>query len=148
VIAVSGCDVCREIAGEVELPGGFIWESESVVGFHVPPLLEPEPQLGHLLVVPRRHADTWADLNREEASQIGVAAATLGDALRRATKAERLYSAVIGHHSPHFHLHLFPRYPGTPSELTWTKSDQWPGSPRGGADEIAAFEQRLRSALR
>ena len=109
MIAVAGCDVCGEIAGEVELPGGFIWESEFVVGFHVPPLLEPEPQLGHLLIVPRRHADTWADLNREEASQIGVAAATLGGALRRATNAERLYSAVIGHHSPHFHLHLFPR---------------------------------------
>lgn len=147
MITVNGCDVCREIAGEIDLPGGLLWESECVLGFHVPPLLEPEPQLGHLLVVPRRHADTWADLNREEASQIGVAAAALGDALRRATNAERLYSAVIGHHSAHFHLHLFPRYPGTPSELPWTRCDEWRGSPRGGANEIAAFVQHLRALL-
>lgn len=145
---VSGCDVCREIAGEIELPGGFLWESDSVVGFHVPPLLEPTPQLGHLLVVPRRHADTWADLTHDEASQIGIAAATLSAARRTTTDAERLYSAVIGHHSAHFHLHLFPRYPGTPSELTWTKCDKWPGSPRGGADAITAFVQDLRAALR
>lgn len=118
-----------------------------MLAFHVPPLLEPEPQLGHLLIVPRRHADTWADLTREEASQIGVTAATLGDALRRATQAERLYSAVIGHHSAHFHLHLFPRYPGTPAELTWTCCDEWSGSPRGGAAQIATFVQQLRSVL-
>lgn len=145
--AVSRCDACREVAREVELPGGFVWESESVVAFHVPPLLEPEPQLGRLLVVPRRHADTWADLNLEEASQIGIAASTLAGALREATGAERLYSAVIGHHSPHFHLHLFPRYPGTPPEFSWTNCDEWSGSPRGGAGEIEAFVDHLRSLL-
>lgn len=145
VLVVSECDVCKEIAGEVAVPGGLLWDSEAVVAFHVPPLLEPEPQLGHLLIVPRRHADTWADLTHEEAAQIGVAAATLGDALRRATNAERLYSAVIGHHSPHFHLHLFPRYPGTPHEFSWTRCDEWSGSPRGGASEIEAFAKQLRS---
>ena len=139
--------MCREVSGEIELPGGLLWESELVVGFHVPPLLEPEPQLGHLLLVPRRHADTWADLNHEEASQIGIAAATLGDALRNATNAERLYSAVIGHHSAHFHLHLFPRYPGTPSEFSWTECDEWSGSPRGGANEIDTFVQQVRLFL-
>src|SRR5579875_2916552 len=144
---MSDCDVCREVAREVELPGGLLWESGNVLGFHVPPLLEPEPLLGHLLVVPRRHADTWADLTPEEASQIGVAAAALGQALRHVTDAERLYSAVIGHHSAHFHLHLFPRYPGTPADLPWIESDEWPGAPRGGADEITAFVQRLRPAL-
>jgi diadenosine tetraphosphate (Ap4A) HIT family hydrolase len=135
------------VSGEIELPGGFLWESELVVGFHVPPLLEPEPQLGHLLVVPRRHADTWADLSLQEASQIGVAAATLGSAVRQATNAERLYAAVIGHHSAHFHLHLFPRYPRTPPELSWTQCDEWSGSPRGGMQELTAFAQRLRALI-
>jgi diadenosine tetraphosphate (Ap4A) HIT family hydrolase len=134
------------VNGEIDLPGGFLIESESVVAFHVPPLLEPQPQLGHLLVVPRRHADTWAELTEQEAAQIGSAAAALGGALRRVTKAERLYSAVIGHHSAHFHLHLFPRYPGTPAELSWTECDEWPGCPRGAAPEIAAFVEQLRGS--
>jgi diadenosine tetraphosphate (Ap4A) HIT family hydrolase len=144
VISVSQCDVCGEVSGAIDIPGGFLWESELVVAFHVPPLLEPRPQLGHLLVVPRRHADTWADLSEQEAAQIGSAAAALGSSLRSVTRAERLYSAVIGHHSAHFHLHLFPRYPGTPAELSWTECDEWPACPRGGAREIAAFVERLR----
>jgi diadenosine tetraphosphate (Ap4A) HIT family hydrolase len=144
---VSACDVCREVNGEIELPGGTLWESELVIGFHVPPLLEPEPQLGHLLLVPRRHADTWADLTAGEAAEIGVATATLGVALREVTQAERLYSAVIGHHSAHFHLHLFPRYPETPPEFSWSRCDEWPGSPRGDAQAIAAFVEQLRLRL-
>jgi diadenosine tetraphosphate (Ap4A) HIT family hydrolase len=148
VSTVSDCDVCREVNGEIELPGGFLIEAESVLAFHVPPLLEPRPQLGHLLVVPRRHADTWADLTEHEAAAIGEAAAALGRALRGVTRAERLYSAVIGHHSAHFHLHLFPRYPGTPAELGWTECDEWPGCPRGGAQEIAAYAEQLRAARR
>lgn len=147
VITMSGCDVCREVTGEIDIPGGFLWESELVVAFHVPPLLEPKPQLGHLLVCPRRHADTWADLSAQEASQVGMAAAMLAGAVRQVTDAERLYSAVIGHHSAHFHLHLFPRYPGTPTEVLWTKCDEWSGSPKGGPAEIVQFVERLRSTM-
>ena len=139
--------MCREVSGEIGLPGGFVWQHELVVAFHVPPLVEPEPQLGHLLIVPRRHADTWADLSSDEASEIGVAAAALGRAVREATAAERLYSAVIGHHCAHFHLHLFPRYPDTPPEFSWIQCDEWSGSPRGGAPEIEAFVRRIRSSL-
>ena len=142
-----GCDVRREVAGEIELPGGALWDDELVLGFHVPPLLEPRPLLGHLMVVPRRHADTWADLTDDEASRIGLAAARLARPLRAATSAERIYTAVLGHHSPHFHLHLFPRYPGTPEEYRFLDVDEWPGAPRGGAPEIAAFVVSLRDAI-
>lgn len=31
------CLVCREVAGGVELPGGYLWEEDEVVAFHVPP---------------------------------------------------------------------------------------------------------------
>ena len=145
---MAECDVCRELSGEVRIPGGLVWGSELVVAFHVPPLLEPAPMLGHLLITPRRHADTWADLSAEEAAGIGVAAAALGRALRSLTGAERLYSAVMGHHSPHFHLHLFPRYPGTPSEFSFLRVDEWEGSPKGDERQISAFAERLRGEMR
>lgn len=141
------CDVCRELSGEIGVPGGLIWDTELVVGFHVPPLTEPTAMLGHLLITPRRHADTWAELSSEEAAGIGVAAAALGRALHSVTAAERLYSAVMGHHSPHFHLHLFPRYPGTPSEFSFLRVDEWEGSPKGDERQIAGFAERLRGAL-
>lgn len=148
VDVVDDCDVCRELDGRIELPGGFLWDGEFVVAFHVPPLLEPTPLLGHLLITPRRHADTWADLTRSEASEIGVAAASLSRPLREVTGAERIYSAVIGHHSAHFHLHVFPRYPGTPDEFVFVDVDHWDGSPKGGTDRIEEFVQRLRNSGR
>ena len=77
VVSRVGCDVCHEVTGEIELPGGALWDDELVLGFHVPPLLEPRPLLGHLVVVPSRHADTCADLTYDDASRIGLAAARL-----------------------------------------------------------------------
>lgn len=145
---MESCDVCREISGEIEIPGGLLWDSELVLAFHVPPLLEPEPLIGHLLIVTRRHADTWADLTAGEAAEIGRTAAALSVPLRDLTRAERIYSAVLGHHSPHFHLHVFPRYPETPDEFWFMDVDKWERSPKGGADQIAAFVQRLRGELR
>jgi diadenosine tetraphosphate (Ap4A) HIT family hydrolase len=92
---VDDCDVCREIDGRIELPGGLLWDSELEVAFHVPPLLEPRPLLGHLLVTPRRHADTWVDLTSAEASEVGIVAAALAGPLPEMTGAERIYSAGL-----------------------------------------------------
>ena len=38
------CLVCRELTGDVDVPGGFLWEDEVAVAFHLPPLEEnPRP---------------------------------------------------------------------------------------------------------
>ena len=58
------------------------------------------------------------------------------------------YAAVIGHGVEHFHLHVIPRYPGTPREFWWTRVDEWPGAPRGGEAEVAELAQRLATAWR
>ncbi|MDX6572386.1 MAG: hypothetical protein QOC86_1542, partial [Gaiellales bacterium] len=34
------CLVCRELAGDVALPGGLVWEGDLAAAFHVPPLPE------------------------------------------------------------------------------------------------------------
>ena len=58
-----------------------------------------------------------------------------------------MYAAVIGHGVAHLHLHLIPRYPGTPREFWWTRADEWPGAPRGGDPEIAALVRRLHQIV-
>jgi diadenosine tetraphosphate (Ap4A) HIT family hydrolase len=78
---------------------------------------------------------------------VGRAAARLARALIDAGDAEWVYSAVIGTGVPHFHLHLLPRYPGTPREVAWHAVDEWEGGPHGGADEIADFAKRLKPLL-
>ncbi len=125
-------------------------EDEHVVVSHLP-LSTPAgtaetAYLGHLIVEPRRHVAELGDLTPEEAAAFGRAAARASAALQ-AHGAEHVYAAVIGHAVDHLHLHLIPRYAGTPREYWWTRVDEWPDAPRGGASDIAALTQRLRSLL-
>lgn len=144
----SGCLVCRELRGEILLPGGLLSDDELVAAFHVPPLEQnPEPYLGHLLVVPRRHVDHLGDLWEEEAARIGVVAARAARGLRSLGGVERVYSAVVGNVADHFHLHLVPRYKGTPADVEWTRVDEWAGAPHGDAEAIGALVDRLRDAV-
>jgi histidine triad (HIT) family protein len=104
--------------------------------------------LGYLFVEARRHVPELGDLLPDEASAFGQLAATASAALQRATDADHVYAAVIGHGVDHLHLHLIPRYPGTPREYWWTRVDEWPDAPRGDAAEVAVFANRFRAALR
>jgi histidine triad (HIT) family protein len=146
----ASCLVCRELQGEVILPGGLVSEDELTAAFHAPPLEEignPRPYLGHLFVVTRRHVARFGELTDEEAAAVGRAAARLAAALTDAGGADWVYSAVIGTRTPHFHLHLLPRYPETPRDLPWYSTDEWEGARRGGSDEIIQLTGRLKAAL-
>jgi diadenosine tetraphosphate (Ap4A) HIT family hydrolase len=145
---MDGCLVCREIAGEVELPGGLLWDDEHVVAFHLPPLEgNPSPYLGHCMVATRRHVDLLGDLTADEAAAVGRASQAIASALQHEGVA-RVHVAVIGLGVPHFHQHLFPRYPGMEGERGWTELDEHPDAPHGGPDEIGALVARLKEHLR
>jgi diadenosine tetraphosphate (Ap4A) HIT family hydrolase len=147
---MSDCLVCRELRGEVPLPGGMVCEDEHVAAFHVPPLPElgrPRPYLGHLLVVTRRHTPSLARLNDDESAAVGRTAARLARALEDAAGAERVFSAVVGTGIPHFHLHLLPRYPKTPPDVPWHSLDDWEGARRGDPDSIAALVVRVQASI-
>ena len=68
-------------------------------------------------------------------------------ALREAAGAEHVYAAVIGDKAAHLHVHLLPRYPGTPREYWWDRVDEWPGARRGTQPEIATLVAGLRGFL-
>jgi diadenosine tetraphosphate (Ap4A) HIT family hydrolase len=143
----EGCLVCREVAGEIELPGGLLWDDAEAIGFHLPPTEQNQtPYLGQCLVVTRRHIDHLGELTAAEAASVAEASRRIAQALR-ATGVERVHVAVIGLGVAHFHQHLYPRYPGVPSGTGWMAVDALPGAPHGGAPEIAAFVARLREHL-
>jgi diadenosine tetraphosphate (Ap4A) HIT family hydrolase len=140
------CLVCRQVAGEVT--GGLLIDAPLVVGFHASVIQQnPQPSLGHLFVCPRRHAAAFEDLDAREAAAVGVAVSRLARALRQTLDLEWIYTASIGHHIPHLHVHLLPRYAGTPVDVAWTEIDQWEGAPHGDEEAIAALAERLRAAL-
>jgi histidine triad (HIT) family protein len=103
--------------------------------------------LGHLLVEPRRHAAGLADLTDAEARSVGWWQTRASRALREVAGAEHVYASVIGDGVPHLHVHLLPRFPGTPREYWWTRVEEWPQARRGGTAEIADLVRELRGYL-
>ncbi len=70
----DACLVCREVAGEIELPGGLLWSDEQAIAFHVMPTDEnPRPYLGHCMVVTVRHVDHLGDLTEAEVESVARA---------------------------------------------------------------------------
>jgi histidine triad (HIT) family protein len=60
----SDCLVCRELSGDVPIPGGMLVDEQHALAFHAPPLPgRGDPYLGHLLVVTRRHVTGLAGLS-------------------------------------------------------------------------------------
>jgi histidine triad (HIT) family protein len=147
----ADCFVCRKHRDRgALLPGGPVAEDDLVVVSHVvtPAALGRDgttAYLGHLFVEPVRHAAGLADLSDAEAGAVGRHAARASRALRAVAGAEHVYSAIIGDGVPHLHVHLMPRYPGTPREYWWTRLQEWPQAPRGDAAEIEALVARLRA---
>lgn len=99
--------------------------------------------LGHLIVEPRRHVQGLADLTPDEAAALGQWAAKGA----RALQAEHVYSSVVGHQVDHLHLHLIPRYAGTPREYWWPRLDEWPDAPVGGQPEVTRLVDDIRARL-
>jgi histidine triad (HIT) family protein len=143
------CLVCREQRLEVALPGEHLVATDEVVAFHLPPWPPPaeDVYLGYLMVTPRRHVPGFADLNDTESAAVGQSVARLSRALET-LGAVRVYLAVIGHGGSHLHVHLVPRWPGTPETVSWTEVDSWHGARRGdfaAASEMAAQIRRTLS---
>lgn len=142
------CFICRKHRGEVETPGGFIYQDDLLVATHAQ-IREGETKafLGTLFIEPKRHADGIEDLTEEEAAAVGRLARRLSRALKTVTRAERIYLFRMGHHMEHFHLWLVPLHPGTPREYWGVRVDEWPGAPFGDAEEIAKLCDQIRLEL-
>jgi histidine triad (HIT) family protein len=145
---VSDCFVCRKQRGDIVLPGGVVYEDELVYASH---MALPDDQerivLGTLFVEPKRHVPGIGDLFRPEAERVGWLTSRLAAALQASERAEHVYVFVLGHHVPHLHVWVAPRYPGTPPEYAPFRLGAWPDAPRGGAREIDALCDRVRAEL-
>jgi len=104
------CIFCDILAGRA--PASFVYQDEQVAAFmdiHQP------PGLGHLLVVPRRHAAHLADLDEETGGRLFVVGMRLAAALRVAVDCPgvNFYLAdgtAAGQEVSHVHLHLLARF--------------------------------------
>jgi len=82
-------------------------DGECVAFLDVRPLFD-----GHVLLVPREHHETLADLPPERVGPLFTRAQSLSVAIRDAMGAEGSFVAmnnVVSQSVPHFHVHVVPR---------------------------------------
>jgi diadenosine tetraphosphate (Ap4A) HIT family hydrolase len=138
------CPICTKQQSAVT--GGPLMAGDLVYAHHVY-CAGDDNFLGYVRLETRRHVPSFAELTPAEAQAIGTQIMCLSRALKDCTGADHVYAFFYGDHVPHLHLHIFARYPGTPEEFWRERVDEWSGSPKGGAAEVAALCDRLRAAL-
>ncbi len=103
------CIFCEIVAGDA--PAHIAFEDEVAVGFlDVRPLFP-----GHVLLVPRQHVVTLAELPVENVGPLFERARALSAAMPEAMGAQGSFVAmnnVVSQSVPHLHVHVVPRTKG------------------------------------
>ncbi|HET6478051.1 MAG TPA: histidine triad nucleotide-binding protein [Dehalococcoidales bacterium] len=100
------CLFCRIVAGE--LPSDTLYQDEQVMAFRDINPLAPT----HVLIIPKRHISSLAELSDDEAQIIGHMARVANKLAREEGIARRGYRLVVssgedgGQVVPHLHMHL------------------------------------------
>ena len=124
------CLFCKIVAGEI--PATVVREDERTIAF-----MDINPATrGHVLVIPRTHAQDLLAVSPEDLQACAVAAQDIAGRVRDRLGAagvnllnscgEAAWQTVF-----HFHIHVIPRYAGDPLKLPWVPHS-------GDMEEIAA----------
>ena len=131
------CVFCKIVRGEI--PSAKVLETEHLLAF-----LDVSPvNPGHVLLVPKVHHATLADLPDDLAAEAGRLVPRLARAVRAATGAEGLNLVVnngraAGQTVDHGHWHLIPRFEGDPVDWPWPHSRYPDGAMGRMRDRIAS----------
>ena len=117
-------------------------------GFLLHAVNQPTPVKGWLVLTSERHARAWYDLTPEEAAALGPFAREVMRAQLSALGAEHVYAFAIGDVLQHFHLHLVPRFAGTPPHHRGRAAFDAPASEAVPTHEVEAAAEQVRAALR
>ena len=133
------CLFCRIISGEV--PANMVLEDDEFVAF-----LDARPVFkGHVLVLPRRHYVTLADLPVPAVGPLFERVRLLSAAIPAALGAQGTFVALnnfVSQSVPHLHVHVVPRTKGD-----GLRGFFWPRQRYASEDEAAQYARRIADAV-
>lgn len=136
---VKPCAFCAVVSGAA--PADVVHTDDNTVAF-----LDVKPVFpGHVLLVPREHLTTLADLPADQVGGFFALAQRLERAVETAMEAPGslvLINNVISQSVPHLHLHVIPR-----RARDGLRFFLGPRHPYAGSEESAAVAQRITEAL-
>ena len=141
-MSASDCIFCAIVAGLA--PAARVFDDEDCLAFmDIQPLAR-----GHVLVIPKRHAENLFDLEADEAAAVARTAKQLAHALRTVLEPEglrlfQLNGAAAGQTVFHYHTHLLPRNADEPDVNPAALRGRKPAD-RAELEELAG---RIRTAL-
>jgi histidine triad (HIT) family protein len=137
--SISGCVFCDIAAGQV--PAHTVLADDEVVAF-----LDARPVFkGHVLVAPRAHVETLADLPSAAVGPFFLRVQRLSAVMPRALGCQGTFVAennVVSQSVPHLHVHVVPRTKGD-----GLRGFFWPRQRYASDEEAAQYADRLRAAL-
>jgi len=119
---MSKCLFCQIAAGEI--PGFIIHEDELFIV-----ILDRYPGTkGHMLIIPKRHAENVFELNESEAEALMPLAKKMAEKVNEVLKPDGINFVQnngkdAGQVIFHYHMHLVPRYKGDGVVITHAPSD-------------------------
>jgi histidine triad (HIT) family protein len=135
----KACAFCKIARDETTAP--TVYEDDGLVAF-----LDHRPLFpGHVLVVPRAHHETLADLPADSVEPLFLGARLLSRAVEEAMEAEGSFVAInnkVSQSVPHLHVHVVPRKKGD-----GLRGFFWPRQPYAGPEAIAQTQRRVREAV-
>jgi histidine triad (HIT) family protein len=139
VAGARSCVFCAIVAGET--PAHVVLDDDACVAF-----LDARPVFpGHVLVVPRAHRETLADLSPPEVAALFGRARVLCGAVERALGAQGTFVGMnnrVSQSVPHAHVHVVPRTKGD-----GLRGFFWPRQKYASDAQAAEIAARLRAAL-
>jgi histidine triad (HIT) family protein len=135
----DACVFCAIVAGEA--PAHVVLQDEVCLAF-----LDARPLFpGHLLLVPRAHRATLADVPPDEIARLFTNAQRLCRALEEGLEAEGEFVAVnnrVSQSVPHVHVHVVPRRRGD-----GLRGFFWPRHKYASEEDAAAVAAKVRAAV-
>jgi len=107
------CFVCAILAGHPDYTHHDIYEDADTIAF----LVRYPTLLGHCLVAPKRHVESWVtDLGEEQFLAFQRIVHRVARAVAASVPTERMYSLSLGSQqgNAHLHWHVAPLPPGVP----------------------------------
>jgi histidine triad (HIT) family protein len=134
---VTDCAFCDLVGGD---GAGRVWQDADVVAF-----LDIRPVFpGHVLVVPRAHVETLADLPAAAVGPFFLVVQHLSGAVERAMGAQGTFVAInnkVSQSVPHLHCHVVPRTKGD-----GLRGFFWPRGRYDSAEELASVAAAIAGA--
>lgn len=134
----ESCIFCAIAAGDAEAE--IVHSDDSALAF-----LDARPLFdGHVLLIPRDHHETLADLPEQQVGDLFLLARRLSVAVRNAMGAEGSFVAMnnkVSQSVPHLHIHVVPRVKGD-----GLRGFFWPRKKRDG-EQMAKAAALIRAEL-